>query len=115
MDVMVHYDFVPVEHVGVGYCSAGWVSHGYAVLLFVDGVLKCANDDDHDDDDDNDDDDGEEKQKFSKLPKWEPTPAFGRYKREKKIKHDYYESASSLQAFLDRKNKKTKKTKKHST
>jgi hypothetical protein len=63
----------------------------------------------------NDDDDGEGKQKFSKLPKWESTPAFGRYKREKKIKHDYYESASSLQASLDRKKKKTKKTKKHST
>ena len=59
-----------------------------------------------------DDDDGEGKQKFSKLPKWESTPAFGRYKREKKIKHDYYESASSLQASLDRKKKKTKK---HST
>ena len=66
-------------------------------------------------DDDDDDDDGEGKQKFSKLPKWESTPAFGRYKREKKIKHDYYESASSLQASLDRKKKKTKKTKKHST
>jgi hypothetical protein len=73
-------------------------------------INEGANDDDNDDNDD--DDDGEEKQKFSKLLKWESTPAFGRYRREKKIKHDYYESASSLQASLDRKKRKLKKQKK---
>jgi hypothetical protein len=71
-------------------------------------INEGANDDDHDDDDD---DDGEEKKIFSKLPQWESTPAFGRYKREKKIKHDFYESASSLQASLDRKKRKQKNKK----
>jgi hypothetical protein len=65
-------------------------------------INEGANDDDHD---------GEEKKIFSKLPKWESTPAFGRYKREKKIKHDFYESASSLQASLDRKKRKQKNKK----
>jgi hypothetical protein len=41
VDRVVHYYFVPVEHVGVGYGSSGWVSHGNAVRLFVDGALEC--------------------------------------------------------------------------